>query len=114
MNYSQMSADALTKIIGERLRRYRLNKNMSHAQLTEISGLNRQKIARAESGKATLETVVALMIGLEITDHLDAFLPPTPISPIQLAKLKGKERKRASQRRSHYKQRHTEADDLGW
>ncbi|MEZ9131876.1 helix-turn-helix transcriptional regulator [Vibrio breoganii] len=114
MNYSQMSADALTKIIGERLRRYRLNKNMSHAQLTEISGLNRQKIARAESGKATLETVMALMIGLEMTDHLDAFLPPTPISPIQLAKLKGKERKRASRSRVHHTVEFEGDDDLGW
>jgi transcriptional regulator with XRE-family HTH domain len=114
MKYSLMTASALAELVGDRLRQYRLNNNKSQGELAEATGLTRQKIARAENGKATLETVMSLLIALEITDHLDTFLPPTPISPIQLAKLKGKERVRASSPRDKTENLTSDEEDLGW
>ncbi len=112
MKYSLMTPSALSELVGERVRQYRLNANKTQEQLAEATGLTRQKIAKAENGKATLETLMSLLLALEITDHLDNFLPPTPISPIQLAKLKGKERVRASSSRE--KEDDTDEDDIGW
>lgn len=113
MKYSNMSASALAELVGERIRQYRLNNNVSQEELAEITGVSRQKIARAENGKATLETILSLMLALEVVDHLDQFLPPTPISPIQLAKLQGKKRQRASSPRAK-KDTDSSEDDLGW
>jgi len=36
------------------------------------------------------------MLSLNLDQHLDAFLAPPGISPLQLAKLQGKQRQRAS------------------
>lgn len=114
MNYSQMTASALAELVGERIRQYRLNNNKTQEELAEMTGITRQKIARAENGKATLETIMALLIALEASDHLDAFLPPTPISPIQLAKMKGKERVRASTPRTKDSNSDSNEEELGW
>lgn len=114
MNYSQMSASSLTELIGQRIRQYRLNSNKTQEELANITGISRQKIARAENGKGTLETVMSLLLALDAVDHLDQFLPPIPISPIQLAKLQGKERQRASSPRSQEKGNDSGEEDLGW
>ncbi|PSV00741.1 helix-turn-helix transcriptional regulator [Photobacterium kishitanii] len=114
MKYSQMSAPALAELIGERIRQYRLNSNKSQEELADITGVSRQKIARAENGKGSLETIMSLLIALDAVDHLDQFLPPVPISPIQLAKLKGKERQRASSTREKNEDQDSEEENLGW
>lgn len=115
MEYSQLSASALAELIGERIRQYRLNDNKSQQQLAEITGLSRQKIARAENGKATLETIMSLLLALDAVEHLEQFLPSTPISPIQLAKLQGKKRQRASSSRvTSDDDNSAEEDNLGW
>lgn len=111
MNYSQMAPSALAEHIGTRLRKYRLNQNKTQEELADITGLARQTIAKAEKGKANIETVMAMLIALDATDHLDSFLPPTPISPIQLAKLMGKQRVRASGSRGDDDK---DEEDLGW
>lgn len=112
MSVSQLSPSALSEMIGERLKQYRLNNNKSHEQLVEITGLTRHKISQAEKGKATLETFMAILIALDATDQLSLFLPPTVVSPIQLAKLQGKKRRRASHPRTHESDK--DEEDLGW
>lgn len=62
-------------------------------------------VARAERGhRPTLETVIRILRALNRVESLDAFLPPPLISPLELASLSGRERKRAGtprKRRSH-------------
>lgn len=113
MKYSNMSPFALATLIGERIKRYRLNQNMSQEELSENSWVSKQKIARAENGQGTLETYMAILVALDATAHLDLFLPPIPISPIQLVKLQGKTRQRAS--KPHEDASHQKLEkDLGW
>jgi len=114
MKYSQMTALALAELVGERIKQYRLNSNKTQEELAEITGISRQKIVRAESGKGTLETYMGLLLGLEATDNLDALLPPVPISPVQLAKLKGRGRVRASSKSTNKSSKSNDEEDLGW
>ena len=86
----------LAEEIGIRLKRTRLNANMTQNELASASGITRKAVMAGEKGRATLEVIAAMMIGLQIDDQIDLFLPPQPISPIQLSKLRGKERRRAS------------------
>lgn len=89
---------ALAEELGERLKQARLNKNFTQLEVAEHAGVSRRTVINAEKGKATLEVFVAIMIVLNLTEQLNLFLPPQPISPIQLAKLKGEKRQRASGR----------------
>lgn len=52
---------------------------------------------------------IAIMMALNLTEQLDLFLPPQPISPIQLMKLQGKKRQRASGQRTDI-----EEEELEW
>ncbi|MBD8511240.1 helix-turn-helix domain-containing protein [Photobacterium sp. WH77] len=122
MNYHDLTPMALAELIGERIQTYRLNANMTQQEIAEITGLNRTTIKNVESGRCKVETLMATMLALGIVDHLDSFLPPIDLSPIQLAKMKGYQRVRASNRRkpsNKTKSPEDKADDgnkedLGW
>jgi DNA-binding XRE family transcriptional regulator len=106
---SEKSASALTEELGERLKQARLNRNMTQSELARLAGVARKTVLNAEKGKAQLEIFIAIMIALELTGQLDLFLPKQEISPLQLAKLQGRKRQRASGQR-----REKEGDKAEW
>ena len=90
---------AILKDIGDRLRKKRLDKNMSQQQLAEISGLHRVTIGDMENGKPfSMLTFIGILRALNELDIIDQILPEPSINPLKLAKLQHKERKRASKR----------------
>lgn len=96
MNMSEMSASAIAEELGERLKQARLNQNLTQAEVAEFVGVSRKLVMNAEKGKAQLEVFVAILAALNLTSHLELFLPKQQISPIQLAQLQGRRRQRAS------------------
>lgn len=86
----------ITKELGERLKQTRLNKNLTQLEVATLAGVARKTVINAEKGKAQLEVFVAIMLALDVVEQLDVFLPKPEISPLQLAKLQGKKRQRAS------------------
>lgn len=96
---------------GRRLKRLRLNKNLRQIDVDEHSGLSRKIIINAESGNVTLENLIQILYSLNALDHLNSFLPEPPLSPIQLLKLKGKVRRKASKSTAMKK---VDEKDLGW
>ena len=97
MNFDVTSNALILKELGERLQRERLNRNLSQSDLAAKAGLSRRTIVGTEAGRGpTLETVISMLRALGLLNHLETFLPQVEISPVQLAKLKGKQRQRAS------------------
>lgn len=94
-----MTVSAYTEEIGERLKQARLNRDLTQADVARLAGVARKTVLNAEKGKTQLDTLIAIMMALDLTDHLDLFLPKQEISPLQLAKLQGKKRQRASGQR---------------
>ena len=95
-----MSDTAILIDIGHRIKRKRLSRNITQQHLAESSGLNRTTIRDIENGKnSSLLTLVQVLRGLDVLDELEAFLPEPGVSPLQLAKLKGKQRQRARSKR---------------
>lgn len=85
---------------GERLRRYRLQQNRTVAEIAKEAGIAVSTVERAEAGaNPTLETVVRILRALGRVDALDAFLPAPLVSPLQLAAMAGRERRRAGRPR---------------
>jgi putative transcriptional regulator len=99
MMHREKSAAAMAEELGERLKQARLNRDLTQAEVAERAGIARKTVLNAEKGSAQLENFVAIMIALNLAEQLDLFLPRQQISPLQLAKLQGKKRKRASGQR---------------
>ncbi|MCB1231654.1 MAG: helix-turn-helix transcriptional regulator [Verrucomicrobiae bacterium] len=98
MNFQSLYNDkAVLTEIGNRLNRKRLELNLTQAQLAEEAGVGKRTVERLESGESTqLSTFVRLLRVLGWIDGLDALLPKSEPSPMELLKLKGKQRQRAS------------------
>ena len=112
MELGNISPAAIAGEIGNRLKQARLNADLTQAEVASRTGLNRRTILYAEKGKVQLENFVAILVSLDMADQLNMLLPVQEISPLQLAKLKGKKRQRAS--RSKYREARIKEDKPSW
>ncbi len=104
MDFSIMSDKAILKELGSRVRRQRLNRNITQAELAENAGVGRTVVQKVEQGEeCMLSGLIRIMRALSLLDQLDTFLPEPGLSPIQLARLQGRERQRASGERNSEK-----------
>ncbi len=86
--------------VGARLRGFRLQQNVTQAELAETAGVGQATIKRAEAGEnPRLETLIRILRALGRVEALDSFLPEPLVSPIRLAEQRERRRQRA--RRSH-------------
>jgi DNA-binding XRE family transcriptional regulator len=100
MKYNELNNQAVLKEIGHRVRRERLNQNTTQEALARFAGVSRRVVLDLESGKGCgLSSFIEILRALRKLDQLDALLPDPGISPLQLAKMKGKKRQRATGRR---------------
>lgn len=89
--------DAVLSSLGAQLRQLRLNKNLTQKRLGELSGLSRSAISDLENnGNGSMRSFVLLLRALGKLEILNHFKAEAPVSPIQVAKMRGKIRKRAS------------------
>jgi putative transcriptional regulator len=96
MNIEAMSDNALLKEIGRRVQIQRLNLNLAQADVARRAGVSRRALQNLESGGVcTLALLIRVLRVMGKLDQLDTFLPEPGPSPMQLAKLKGRERRRA-------------------
>ncbi len=93
----QMTDDMIIKAIGEYIRSIRLERNLTQEQLGDRSGVHRTTIRDLELGKrSTLLTLIQVLRSLDQLQTLKNFKVSKELSPLELAKLETKERKRAS------------------
>jgi transcriptional regulator with XRE-family HTH domain len=89
--------EQVLKEVGRRLTRCRLDRQFSQAQLGEQSGLSKRTIERLEAGESSqFLSLIRVMRVLKLLDGLELLIPDAGPSPLDLLKLKGKTRKRAS------------------
>jgi transcriptional regulator with XRE-family HTH domain len=97
MNFYGMSDKAILRELGRRVRQKRLAKNLTQESLAKMAGVSRITIGNLEKGQAvTLLTFVQVLHSLGSLDGLESFLPDLGPSPLQVAKMKGKKRQKAS------------------
>ncbi len=89
---------ALLKLIGERLARLRLAKNLTQAQLAEQAGLGLRTVQRLELGAAAtqLSGFVRVCRVLGLVEQFEALIPEAAASPIAQLKQQGRRRQRAT------------------
>jgi len=96
MDYYSMTDQAILRELGGRFRDLRLRRNLTQQELADRAALSVTAIKSLEAGRTRLQTVVSVLRELGRLDDLDQFIAPPGISPIQLARLGGKKRERAS------------------
>ena len=106
MSIFGLSDEAILKEIGRRLKRKRLELNQSQQHLADAAGLNRTTISQIERGAPFgVLTLIQILRRLNALEALENFLPDPGISPLQLAKLKGNQRRRASRQKTDRSER---------
>lgn len=96
MDFYPLSDKRIEQELGERLRALRLRKNVTQQQLAEATTLSLNVIKALEAGKGKLSSLITVLRELGSLGDLDRFIPPPTISPLQLAKRRGRTRQRAS------------------
>ena len=100
MSLTQLSDPEILAEIGRRLRRYRLQQNLTQASLARDAGIGTRTLRNVENGGDTqLVTVLRILRSLGRLDALDAFLPRPGVSPMELLRSGGRQRRRASSSR---------------
>jgi transcriptional regulator with XRE-family HTH domain len=101
IKFQDLGDDAVLGELGRRLGRRRLALQITQAKLAEQAGVSKRTVERIESGKAAQTlSLIRLLRVLGLLQGLDQLIPEIGPSPMDLLKLKGKERKRASSRRA--------------
>jgi transcriptional regulator with XRE-family HTH domain len=93
---AEMGERAILGEIGHRLARRRLASNLTQATLAERAGVSKRTVERVEAGEsAQLSSWIRILRVLDLVDGLELLVPDPGPSPMDLLKLRGKERRRA-------------------
>ena len=97
MKFTAMADKAVLSELGGRIQRERLNQNITQKDLWERAGVSKKVVQQLEIGRGcTLDSFIRILRALGQLDQIDALLPDPGISPIQLARMAGRQRRRAS------------------
>ncbi len=92
----------LLSLLGERLLRLRLAKNLTQRQLAEQAGLGLRTVQRLELGAAAtqLSGFVRVCRVLGLVERFEALVPEEAASPMAQLKEQGHQRRRATSKKS--------------
>jgi transcriptional regulator with XRE-family HTH domain len=97
---NDLTNNAVLDELGRRLERYRLDLQLTQAQVAEQAGIGKRTLERIEAGKDTqLSSLIRILRVLHLLDGMERLVPEPGPRPMDLLKLKGKERQRAPSRK---------------
>jgi transcriptional regulator with XRE-family HTH domain len=93
-----LTNEAIIQEISTFVKQTRLNQNRSQQELAELAGVDRTTLGQFEKGtrSITISTLIQLLRALNRLDVLSSFETLPTISPLKLAELEERKRKRAS------------------
>jgi len=101
LDYRFASPEDIESVLGQKLEKIRLSKNINQSTLATEAGVSRRTITRLENGEGiTMDTFIRVMQALGIAEHLQTLLPNPAVRPVERVKLGGRERKRARMKQS--------------
>jgi putative transcriptional regulator len=101
-----ISDDLVLRELGNRLARYRLNRNLAQDALAKEAGISQRTVLRIEHGHSTqASNLIRVLRALGLLENLEALIPEPAISPLQQVKMQGRLRRRASSKSNKPKQK---------
>jgi transcriptional regulator with XRE-family HTH domain len=96
IDFSIAASDQIEGFLYSQLKKIRLTRNFTQAQLAKESGVAIGTIRRLEEGKSvSLNTFIRILMALDLQENLETLLPDPTIRPIERVNTGGSERKRA-------------------
>jgi transcriptional regulator with XRE-family HTH domain len=98
MSISKLSSDNdVLAELGRRLSRRRLDLQITQADLARQAGVSKRTVERIEAGaSAQMVSIIRICRVLDLMAGLDGLAPPAGPRPMDLIRLKGRQRQRAS------------------
>jgi len=95
-----LTDDAILAEIGRRIARYRIDSQVTQADMAEQAGVSKRTVERVEAGaSAQFLSIIRILRVLDLLQGLDHLVPEPGPRPMDLLKQKGKVRQRASSSR---------------
>ena len=83
------------KLIGDRIKQYRVNARISQKDLEEMSGVSVRSISRLEQGTSIqLESFIKILYALNLENNIDLLIPDQTKRPYSYLKKSEKPRQR--------------------
>jgi transcriptional regulator with XRE-family HTH domain len=96
-----MSDEAVLQEIGRSMARRRVELALTQAALAEQAGVAKRTVERIEAGLSTqTANLIRIFRVLGLIEGLAALIPETGPRPLDLLRLKGKQRRRASAKKN--------------
>ena len=100
MGKEALSNQDILRTLGRNLRQQRLRRNLTQVELAAQGGVDPGVLRKIEAGKGyTISAFIGVLRALSLLDDLMTAIPEPGPSPIEMVKLKGHERERATGRR---------------
>ena len=95
-NWNELSDNALQAMIGQFIQQSRIRQNKSQQEVADASGINRSTLSQIENGRGgTLLTLIQILRVLDQISFLKVFKVEEKASPLYLAKMEMKKRRRS-------------------
>lgn len=96
-NWKAMSDKMIMQAIGKFIQAERLKQNISQSKVASSAGISRSTLSLLERGETVrMDSFIQVLRVLDLLHVLEVFAIKDEISPIAYAKLKKKQRKKAS------------------
>lgn len=96
IKWTESSDNALLEVIGRFIQETRVQQNKNQQQVADAAGINRSTLSQIENGRGgTLLTLIQILRVLDQTSFLNVFKVEEKASPLYLAKMEMKKRRRA-------------------
>ena len=96
-----MTAEAVLTELGRRISRRRLDLGMTQAAAAGEAGLSKRTVEHIESGDdIRVTSLIRYLNVLDLIDGLNSIVPETGPRPMEVLRMKGMERQRASSKQS--------------
>lgn len=106
-----LTDDSVLKELGERLSHLRLNRNLTQMEVAQKAGITRPTVVRIENGLPTdFVSVIRLFRALDLMSGIESLVPSQSVSPIQMASLEQKQKRRRRARKPIKSQ----PEERGW
>ena len=95
---NEMSSNFVISELGNRIKQYRINLQITQAELAKMTGISLRNIIRIEKGEDTqVKNVIKILSALHLQNNLDLLIPDESDRPLHKINVeKNKIRNRAS------------------